>query len=472
MFGRKFLSAGVGTLLAQIVNLACIPLLARLYEPAAYGMWALVQAMALVIGGLSTLRYDLAIVVEPDHIKAQRLFFVTGLLAFCVSSLAILVLAAGQYFLFVGSEPISGAMIVLLGAWVLMLAASQLLQSWLMREEAFLLISLAQIGNVVVANLVQLAAYAIGGASWLVGGSVVGQFVAVAILFLALRRSPQAPEWRSPDWLRASLDVLRSHSRFPRFSLPFSILSLIRERAPLFVLGIYATPAQVGLFSQIWRLANVPVGLTSSALRPVMFQRAAAVGTQNAESAVQGLLRGLALFGAPLVVVAIFWHRELVPLVLGPTWADAGAYVPAVALPAFLFALTNWMDRLLDVAGRQDLNLKLEAVAALLGTGALALFLHFGAEAESAAHAQGFGLILSYLAFLYCAFSALRYSTKRLSVTLGMATLLLVLTAGASWATKLVFNYPQSLMVLGSVITCFSIVLVLQLRSRLLDRRR
>jgi Co/Zn/Cd efflux system component len=62
-------------------------------------MWALVQAMALVIGGLSTLRYDLAIVVEPDHIKAQRLFFVTGLLAFCVSSLAILVLAAGQYFL-------------------------------------------------------------------------------------------------------------------------------------------------------------------------------------------------------------------------------------------------------------------------------------------------------------------------------------------------------------------------------------
>jgi hypothetical protein len=37
-------------------------------------MWALVQAMALVIGGLSTLRYDLAIVVEPDHIKAQRLF--------------------------------------------------------------------------------------------------------------------------------------------------------------------------------------------------------------------------------------------------------------------------------------------------------------------------------------------------------------------------------------------------------------
>ena len=467
MFGRKFLSAGVGTVFAQIVNLASIPVLARIYDPAAFGVWAVVQALALVIGGLSTLRYDLAIVVEPDYIKAQRLFFVTGLLAVFVSSLAILILAAGQRFLFVGAQEISGGMLVLLEVWVILISVSQLMLSWLMREEAFLQISIAQMGNVVVTNVVQLAAHTTSGATWLVGGSVVGQFVAVSILFVVLRRSPKTPEWRAADWFRASVDVLSSHSRFPRFSLPFSILSLIRERAPLFVLGIYASPAQIGMFSQIWRLANVPVGLTSSALRPVMFQRAAAVGAQNTESAVQALLRGLALFGAPWVVVAIFWHRELVRLVLGPTWAEAAAYVPAVALPAFLFTLTNWIDRLLDVAGRQDLNLKLEGVAAFLGTGALALFLYFGADAESAAHAQGVGLIVSYLVFLYFAFSALRYSTTTLSVTLGKTSLLLLLSAGVCWATNLAFNFKQSLVVFGITITCFSIVMALQLKRRL-----
>lgn len=466
MFGRKFLSAGIGTVFAQIVNLACIPVLARLYEPSAFGVWAMVQALALVIGGLSTLRYDLAIVVEPDHIKAQRLFFVTGVLSFCVSSLAILILAVGQQIFSVGYETISGGMFMLLGAWVILISVSQVLQSWLMRKEAFLQISIAQMGNVVVTNSVQLAAYIIGGATWLVGGSVVGQFVAASILLVVLRRSSKTPEWRSADWLSASALALRSHSRFPRFSLPFSILSLIRERAPLFVLGIYASPAQVGLFSQIWRLANVPVGLTSSALRPVMFQRAVAVGTQNTELAVQELLRGLALLGAPWVVIAIFWHRELVSLVLGPAWVDAAAFVPAVALPAFLFTLTNWIDRLLDVAGRQDLNLKLEGIAAFLGTGALALFLYFGADAELAAHAQGFGLILSYLAFLYYAFNALRYSTKTLSVTLGKALFLLLLSAGACWVTNFAFDFPQSLVVLVITITCFSIVMALQFQRR------
>ena len=466
MSARKFLSAGVGTVFAQIVNLACIPLLARLYEPSAFGVWALVQALALVVGGLSTLRYDLAIVVESDHIKAQRLFFVTGLLAFCVSFLAMLVLAAGQHYLFGESDAISGGVLLLLGAWVLMLAASQLLQSWLMRDEAFLSISFAQMGNVVVTNAVQLGAYAIGGASWLVGGSVIGQFAALAILFFALQKSPKAPEWYSLDWSRASLNVLRSHSRFPKFSLPFSILSLIRERAPLLILGAFVTPAQVGLYSQIWRLANVPVGLTSSALRPVMFQQAALKGAQNVESTVQRLLRGLALIGAPWVVVVIFWHRELVPLVLGSRWVDAAVFVPAVALPAFLFALTNWMDRLLDVAGRQDLNLKLEAVAALLGTGGLAIFLVFGADIEWAAHAQGVGLIVSYLAFLYFSFSALRYSKKRLAITLGMASLLLTLTVGVCWAINLAFHFWQSLLILGAIITCLSIVTLLQIRSR------
>jgi O-antigen/teichoic acid export membrane protein len=465
LLGRKFLSAGAGTVFAQIVNLACIPILARLYEPAAFGVWALVQALALVVGGLSTFRYDLAIVVEPDQNKAQRLFFVTGMLAVCVSLITILVIAAGQHFFFGDSDAISGGVLLLLGAWVLMLAAAQLLQSWLMRDEAFLEISLAQIGNVVVTNAVQLGAYAIGGAAWLVGGSVVGQFAALAILLFALQKSPKTPEWRALDWSRSSLDVLRSHSRFPKFSLPFSILSLIRERAPLFVLGMYATPAQVGLFSQIWRLANVPVGLTSSAVRPVIFQRAAVTGAQHIESTIQGLLLWLAIFGAPWVVVVIFWHRELVPLVLGPTWKDAAVFVPAVALPAFLFALTNWMDRLLDVAGRQDLNLKLEAVAAFLGTGGLAIVLLMGADVELAAHAQGIGLIMSYLAFLYFAFSALRYSTKRMFMTLGMASVVLALTAGACWAINLAFDFQQSLAIVGGIITCFSIAVLLQLRS-------
>jgi O-antigen/teichoic acid export membrane protein len=335
-----------------------------------------------------------------------------------------------------------------------------------MREQAFLAISLAQMGNVLVTNAVQLGAYAIGGASWLVGGSVVGQFAALLILFVAMRKSPRGPEWCSSDWQRASLDVLRSHSRFPKLSLPFSILSLIRERAPLLVLGVFVTPAQVGLYSQIWRLANVPVGLTSSALRPVMFQQAAAKGAQNVESTVQGLLRGLALIGAPWVVVLIFWHRELVPLVLGSTWVDAAIFVPAVALPAFLFALTNWMDRLLDVAGRQDLNLKLEAIAALLGTGGLATMLLLGADIELAAHAQGLGLIVSYLAFLYLSFSALKYSAKRLSVTLGMTSLLLALTAGACGAISLTFGFLHSVAILGIIITCFSIAVVVQLRSK------
>ena len=53
-------------MLSQAIALATVPVLFRLYTPQDFGMWATVQAMAMMAGSLVSLRFDLALVLERN----------------------------------------------------------------------------------------------------------------------------------------------------------------------------------------------------------------------------------------------------------------------------------------------------------------------------------------------------------------------------------------------------------------------
>ena len=82
-------------------------------------------------------------------------------------------------------------------------------------------------------------------------------------------------------------------------------------------------------------------------------------------------MRWLLLASSPWIGFVVFGNDALFNLLLGEQWWGAGRLAAMLVLPAALFAITNWMDRLLDAIGRQDVNLKVELVAGLASVGAL-----------------------------------------------------------------------------------------------------
>lgn len=399
--GRSLVSSGIGPLLSQGLALSLVPVLFRLYTPEDFGVWAAIQAVAIIAGSLASLRFDLALVLERDLAAASQLLFAIVAVVL-VSSLAM---AAAILLLFdflhvLGIDAVSAA----LGwGWLVLVGLGTVFQSWLMRGGAFGRISIAVILSAAVTNLVQLGGGMLGHGIWLIVGSVAGQAAALVFYIWNVTHGADRPAWRTLR-VEAMLMMLRKNRRFPQFSLPFTALSLLRERAPIFIIGAFGFPALVGLYSQAWRLTHFPSGLTSAALRPVFFHRTATEGLASQGRSVDRLVRLLLLASSPWIGFVIFGDDALFNFLLGNQWQGAGQLAAMLVLPAALFTITNWMDRLLDAVGRQDVNLRMEMIAGLSSVGALWLTLAVGGSLVRAVFMQSAALALSYLGFLWVSY--------------------------------------------------------------------
>ena len=67
-------------------------------------------------------------------------------------------------------------------------------------------------------------------------------------------------------------------------------------------------------------------------------------------------VRWLLLASSPWIGLIAFGNDALFNLVLGDQWQGAGYLAAVLVFPAALFTITNWMDRLLDAVGRQDVE--------------------------------------------------------------------------------------------------------------------
>ncbi|WP_292613977.1 oligosaccharide flippase family protein [Nitrobacter sp. 62-13] len=413
--GPVLVSSGIGPLLSQGVALALVPVLFRLYTPQDFGVWAAIQAVAIVAGSLASLRFDLALVLERDLVAASQLLF--AIIAVILASslvMAVTIVVSSGFLYVLRIDAISAA----LGwGWLVLVGLSTAFQSWLMRAGAFGSVSFAVILSAGITNLVQLGGGVSGYGVWLIIGSIAGQAAALMFYIWNVSRGADHPVWRALTF-EAMCIMLRKNRRFPQFSLPFTLLSLLRERAPIFIIGAFGPPALIGLYSQAWRLTHFPSGLTSAALRPVFFHRTATEGLASQGRSVDGLVRCLLLASSPWIAFVIFGDNALFNFLLGQQWDGAGQLAALLIMPAALFTITNWMDRLLDAVGRQDVNLKMEMIAGLSSVGALWGTLTAGGSLVRAVLMQSAALILSYLGFLWVCYGIANWPRSRLIICL------------------------------------------------------
>ncbi len=428
-----FAKAGSSAVISQAFAILLLPFLFRAYSPADFGWWAMLQAGILATASLSILRYDLAIVTEVDSQRAGKLFW--GCLGLGGLAAVTVGLLAGWWAWSDNPAFWRPGTLALCAAWLLPAVLQQPLTAWLLREGRFGAVSASIVATTAGANAGQLLM-----AVWspdfrgLIAGSAIGAGFGMALAagFCAVA----LPRWAGPANL---MSLFYAHRRFVAFSVPFTLLSLARERAPVLILAAFGTPAQIGAYSQAWRLVHIPSGLASSALRPVVFHAAARQGMQSISGLVQQLVAGMSLLAAPWLGVVMAKPEMLFAFVLGEAWSEAGIYAAILAIPALLFMLTNWFDRLLDVAKRQDANLKLEVVASVLSVGGFALALWAGVSLEDASFVQSVALSASYLIVLFVAYRICGFPLKSLlrvlsgAVALGAGAWALTIGA-AGWA--------------------------------------
>lgn len=347
-FVRNLLVVMTGTAAAQVIGFALMPIISRLFSPNDFGALGGFNSVASIIAAGATLQYTQAIMLPRETKDAFNLFFLACMCTFAVS----LILLAGC--LLVPSK-VTGLMkaedtwiLALLIAATVISGLNQSCQAWCVRVKAFRETSVSQVARSLSSNGTQLGFGSFGaGSTGLIISGVLADLVAsinlVRVVGLDFFVNKAAIRW-------ARMKELATEYRdFPLYSASQNVINAASSGLPVLLLTHFFGIAVAGAYTFGMRILSAPTGLVSTALRQVLFQKAAETQHQDGRLSVLYVRVTFGLFGAAFVpaVALLIWGRELFVVVFGKEWEAAGVFARSLILwqlfafcnlPAVLFA--------------------------------------------------------------------------------------------------------------------------------------
>ena len=406
VFARQVAMLTTGTAVGQLVVVAVMPLLTRLYSPSDLGMFGLFSSFLGVAGVATCLRLEwgVASARAPDE--------AAGLLALClvVCPVASLVLAAALAALIAGNVVSFG----LLPPWTVPLALLALVATGTFSALRYWHIGRRDFRDVSGAAVVQgvgragaSVALGIAGAGWpgLLLGDLAGRLLGIGRLWR--RALPALREQWQAGARRALGERLRCAWRYPLVVLPSSLLDALAASLPLPVIATLFGTSAAGQFALVWRAASIPAALIGASVADVFHAHAASARVQGGPAVRQLLLRTvsrLALLATviyvPVCVAAPFFFEWI----FGKEWQVSG-WLMLLLLPMWwTSAIVSPVSRLLVVMDRPAWKFAFDA-AFLVGP-VVAMFALREQGLNVAVFAYGIAASLAYILYAALLFAA------------------------------------------------------------------
>jgi O-antigen/teichoic acid export membrane protein len=332
---------GLVNILAQVI---LSPLVAKIYGPAAYGVYGLFSSITSNLAGIAGLGYTPAILLPKEDERAIALLRLNFLLT------ALLVLLSLPFFLFPSilyriapNWAVMGNWCMLVPVMTLVLAVNQALIAWAMRAKAF---SFSAQNNSVTIIGIRAANLGIGlltkGATWgLIVGDTFMRGLSSLAYMIGLRKHGLGRVLHDNGVeLRR---IAAEYREYPRYVFPARYLNLFALQLPIFGLTTLGDSAVVGYFTLAGSILLMPLRLFGYSLSSVFFRKAAEIGTSDPvrlSELVRRMYTRLCYLGVVPFTALIFFGDIAFDLVLGKEWAMAGAYCGIMG-PFYLFRLLS-----------------------------------------------------------------------------------------------------------------------------------
>lgn len=316
----------IGTTIAQAIPIAISPILTRIYTPEDFGVFALYIAIASIVAVVSTLRYELAIMLPQEESDAANIVVLSILIAFGTS---LLILALVFFF----NTPITNLLgnpqisnwLYFIPLTVLLTGIYQSLNYWSNRKKHYVRLATSRViqGSITAtANL----GMGLGGmrASGLVLGGVVGQSAAVVALARMILREDEAHF--SKTSVLGCYALARKYSKFPRYSTWGALLDNASLQMPIFILSKFFQVDVVGFFGFTFKVLNLPMALIGGSISQVFFQKMSRAESSDVYAYVLEMLSRLALIILPFVLFFFFFGEIIFAFIFGENWRVAGTF--------------------------------------------------------------------------------------------------------------------------------------------------
>lgn len=347
-----------GTALAQIIPILGSLALARLFAPAAFGLFAAWLGMAHLAAVVITGRYENALALQGDG-EQRRTAVLATLTVVCGTGSLLTTVALAMWWAG-GIEGVPSTLLLLFAPVAMAIAAAQVWQAWAAGDGRFGVLSGLRIAQ----------AFAVTGAQ-IVAGLVWPQAEALVLaqllgLLLGLLWAWRVLPLSGPFWPRRAgvVGFWRERRRFPLLSLPADGINTAAAQLPLLIVGNRFGAEAAGCLALTLRVLAVPVGLLGSAVLDVFRRESATAFRERGEcrAIFDQTFRVLAV-GSTLVAMLLAATAEpLFVAAFGERWRLAGT-MALWLLPLFaLRFVASPLSYLFYVAGKQHVDLIWQAL--------------------------------------------------------------------------------------------------------------
>ena len=329
----KLMLANAG---GQAVWLAATPIITRLYSPSNFGILASFLTLLTLINAISSLRYELAIVVPEQDDEAISLVWLSGLFVFVTASLTLVVTTIFSEDISCWVKtPLLESYLWILPAGVFFLGLYQIGNFWAIRLKQFDVLAKTKFWQSVFGVFINFLSFPFG-AGGLILGQIVNQSSGFPFLF---KKSPHV----FTNWKQRVLKLRKifwKYYQFGLYSSPAGLLNVAGSQIPNLLFLYYYGTNELGQLAFSQKLTVVPASMIAASIGKVFLSHAAEKNRDNKLLlTVQKTCFRLFVIG---ILYALIIATTLVPcigVIFGAPWAEC-SYIILYLMPLLIIEFT------------------------------------------------------------------------------------------------------------------------------------
>jgi len=343
-----------GTAAAQIITILAVPLIARLYTPGDFGVFALFLAFSSIGGAIATARYEMAIVLPSRDDDARSIVVLSILIALFVSGATLVaIIAMGEQLAAAIQNDKLSRWMIFIPLGVLLTGIFQSLYYWHIRKERLKRVAanrVVQSSSVVAAQLGGGVVNA--GPVGLVLGTIIGQCIGVFLLARSFWKHDKPDSWTQCfAGIRANG---RRYISFPKYGAPAILTSSAAQQSLFFLISEYLGSVVLGYVYLINRVVYLPASLIGGAIGDVFYQSISRIPKQDSYPIVSAFVKKLLAYSVTIYIGLYVLMEALFVTIFGEEWAGAVwliKYFTLVGCLSFVFAPMSVLFNYFEIQG-------------------------------------------------------------------------------------------------------------------------
>jgi O-antigen/teichoic acid export membrane protein len=193
------------------------------------------------------------------------------------------------------------------------------------------------------------------GASGLIVGNIIGQFLSTLYLFKKVYHSQSRPRWMFNKL--KTMALLKKYKKLPLLNLPNVLIDNFRLSGINILIAKFFTTATLGQFALAWKMVQTPMGVIGRSLAQVFFQKIASVKRDELYGIIKSFIVKASLVALPIFAIIYLFSVDIFMFVFGKNWSLAGESASIMSPWLFLNFLTSPLSQIFIVLNKQEIML-------------------------------------------------------------------------------------------------------------------